>query len=248
VAEKGAKMRLIHHLKTNKGKPFLKLRSFTLIELLVVIAIIAILASLLLPALRMARDQAKAIVCKSRQKQLMLVTMNYANDNEEIIPCLASPPENNNGRWGGIFYYSGYLPKSREVAGTMVQCPEDSRQYLSESHPMAWRIWAYDGFGMIRPSSTDEYLVGDSGNPVYPINLWKSKNPASTPLYSDSFQGTTNSTFYLYKGQQSLGELRYYYLRHNKTANIAFFDGHINALNSIALFSLPDFVCRDIKY
>lgn len=74
-------------MKTTKKSPNRwQLGGFTLIELLVVIAIIAILASLLLPALSKAKDKSQSTVDLNNVKQVMLAMSMYVTDNNDAMP------------------------------------------------------------------------------------------------------------------------------------------------------------------
>ncbi len=106
---------------------------FTLIELLVVIAIIAILASMLLPALNQARAKAKASTCANNQKQVGLAFLMYEGDHAQLPPgaVTSTAPYQ---VWDSILVTGKYLPGTLEVPDAnraygkgvkVLTCPED---------------------------------------------------------------------------------------------------------------------------
>ena len=127
-----------------------KLR-FTLVELLVVISIIAVLMSLLLPALSEARDAAMSVACKSNLRQIVTWGYLYAADDNNVLPhngAPAGPDDPGWKAWYDMYYwylsddtwfskFPGWQERYENAAGedfirgtTALQCPLARKRLL----------------------------------------------------------------------------------------------------------------------
>ena len=113
---------------------------FTLIELLVVVAIIAILASLLMPALARAKRSSHVAACSSNLRQMGISIQVYATSFSDEMPIIWErkyfeppiPGLDGRGRGNTMF---GQLLKHTQIPMTSFRCPADPRQYeLDEFH------------------------------------------------------------------------------------------------------------------
>jgi len=120
----------------------MKTRGFTLIELLVVIAIIALLISIILPALRSARERARITVCQNNLQQLARAIHLYAKDFEDYLPHFGISLTGNSDFQGdvktGTLYPYHKQPK-------MYWCMNDKRGYAKRAYSYTWagmcQVW-----------------------------------------------------------------------------------------------------------
>ena len=111
---------------------------FTLIELLVVVAIIALLVSILLPALAAAREQARSVYCMSSLKQQGTAMMYYAGDYDDYLATYSIQKNGMTGvYWGNYGYLKRLDPYVRRVrpmdddkdTSNIYRCPSDNEDY-----------------------------------------------------------------------------------------------------------------------
>ncbi|MCM8528113.1 MAG: type II secretion system GspH family protein [Lentisphaeraceae bacterium] len=231
-------------------------KRFTLIELLVVIAIIGILASLLLPSLRKAREKAHTAVCKSNQKQIYIAIQMYSDTFDDALPISGYT-------WANILGNEAYLNAPRvskfnsnvnvndiTTSGNVFYCPSGLTDQLSD-HALSnhfdfvsfqdqqrpWRSGDSNSkFSQTQfPAGYDVWygVVGsssrDGGNWAYPTWRDNTENDGWPKL--NLVENTSAAAAYhdgTHHQHTHRGDKSRISPRHNggKFTNVAFYDGH----------------------
>jgi len=212
--------------------------AFTLIELLVVIAIIAILASMLLPALARAKSQSQSSKCQSNEKQIATSYIMYSQDNTDFLPGAAIPYSGGEAPLGWFVEISPYInnrdtnwdtfnqTNAMSAQATVAACPSANLQDAVMKTMPAYQ--AYGGYG-----HNYAFLCYDIYADPH-VKLATVTKPATCCMNADALDPATGlqawNFGYLYppsgKPDGSTGG-PYGYTRHDKGANYCWADGHV---------------------
>lgn len=226
-------------MKTTDGNPVAMGRGgFTLIELLVVIAIISLLASILIPSLRSAKEQAEAVLCKNNLKGTGIAQLLHAQENKGWTTVVYENP----GRtWDRILYDEGFIDVPQQGQSSILICPS----YYTGSDSSYRGVWCAVGrcYGMryhyYRPFRilTPKTVMEQSSDGTAYFTQWP---PEEYVLTADSSHSQVpDFQWYKFIRNKAGNPI---HLRHGGQANVLFASGHVAGVDQYELVSNLGFV------
>jgi prepilin-type N-terminal cleavage/methylation domain-containing protein/prepilin-type processing-associated H-X9-DG protein len=195
-------------------------RAFTVIEVIVVMAIVAVLASLLVPAVSRAKAHAYNTACMNNLRQLGIATRLYADDHQErlpsaeILPTQPIDPQNPLPRICDVLAsYIGRTAGTNISSPTVFKCPLDKTgRFGAEGSSYEWNA-ELNGHRIDETRTDGAFLLLERGNPSGGItNFVLTFPPGTTPLLLD---------------------YDHFHARPPKSGkNAVFMDGHVAALKA----------------
>ena len=196
-------------------------RKFTFIELLVVVAIIAILVSILLPALNQAREAGRKISCVNNIKSITLAHSMYLNDYNDWT--MGAECYHNKDSWDcALGSYLGNLKRTEKRTSDILNCPSNPLGRIDENNKF-YRSYSVNSYLTIRNKEWTFGLDFRKGG-----KLENLKSPSKTIWIAERFQ-YNNLVFAnsCYDVQPSNINDATNLIAHNGRKNYSFYDGHI---------------------